>query len=74
VLTEADLADAANGRERGAQLVRGVGREAPKGKERPFEAIQRAVDDGGELAELVLGYQDSRHSENLVPQARAIRH
>ena len=49
-----DLQLAAQDRERRAQLVRGVGAELPRRRERPLEASQHVVQHGGEPAELVV--------------------
>ena len=51
---QGDVQLAAQDGERRAQLVRGVGAELPRRRERPLEASQHVVQHGGEPAELVV--------------------
>ena len=54
VSAEPDFADAANHRQRRAQLVRRVGREAAQLVERRFEPRERVVDDRRQPSDLVV--------------------
>jgi hypothetical protein len=53
-VAQAHVQRRAHDRQRRAQLVRGVGGEAPLAGERPVQPLQHAVEGVGELLELVL--------------------
>ena len=60
---EPDFTNAANDRERRAELVRGIGGESAELIERGFQPRERVVDDGGQPSDLVVLI---RHGQALV--------
>ena len=62
---------AADDRQRRLELVRGVVREAPLGRERPFEPVEHLVERRRELRDLVLPFRrDARAEVGLRDRAR----
>jgi hypothetical protein len=73
-LAQADLADAADRHERGPQLVRGVGREAPQPLERLLEPREGVVEDEASWPSSSRGFSTGNRSDNrsaLMARARS---
>ncbi len=73
---ERELRLAADDRDRGAQLVRGVGHEAALPLERGLEAAEQLVEHRGEPPELVVGvlHREPRVQRARTDARRALRH